>query len=294
MAEKDIAEKVLLRQADVFADCENVLAYGGRRRIRAEALQPAPTESFYQSGEGLHSQFCDVSFYLVEDGRVRARYIIGNETRLRRRQVLRKAAYEGGAYREQLESDKPVYPVISMVMDWTRKRTRIPLSIHELLAEGGAAGEDIGLAEDVRLSVHHMRNIPKAVRDLFTSDMGFVADYLNEGSFENRREQKIVHGEALCRMMEALTGDGRFTDQIGELMRRQRERGEIVMCEYIDMLEARGEAQGVVKGENRLASLLTSLYSLGRDEDAKLAVRDEGVRRRLYEELKVFLPLPEA
>lgn len=289
MAEKDVAEKVLMRHADVFADCENVLVYGGKRRIRADALQLAPTESFYQGKEGLHNQFCDVSYYLMDGDKIRAQYIIGNETQLKRGQVLRKASYEGGAYREQLESEKPVYPVISMVIDWTRKHTKIPLSMHELLAEDGAAGEDIGLAEDIRLTVHHMRNVPKAVRDRFTSDIGFVADYLNEGSFENRREQIIVHGEALCRMMEALTGDRRFTDQICELMQKQNEKGEVAMCEYIDMLEARG----AIKGENKLASLLAKLYSLGRDEEAKLAVQDENFRRKLYEELNIFFLAPE-
>ncbi len=50
------------------------------------------------------------------------------------------------------------------------------------------------------------------VRERFTSDLGFVVDYLNEGSFEKRRNQKIIHVEALCEMMEALTGDTRFTD----------------------------------------------------------------------------------
>ena len=30
MAEKDISEKILLSHADVFADCENALIYGGK------------------------------------------------------------------------------------------------------------------------------------------------------------------------------------------------------------------------------------------------------------------------
>lgn len=111
--------------------------------------------------------------------------------------------------------------------------------------------------------------------------MGFVVDYLNEGSFEGRREQPILHGEALCEMMEALTGDTRFTDLVVELQSRQKKGEEIVMCEYIDMLEARG----AIKGENRLATLLTKLHSLGRDEDARLALSDRQVRLRLYEEL---------
>ena len=74
--------------------------------------------------------------------------------------------------------------------------------------------------EDVKLEVYYMRNLSKEIRDRFTSDMGFVADYLNEGSFESRKNQKIIHVEALCRMMEVLTGDTRFTDLAGKLVEK--------------------------------------------------------------------------
>ena len=75
-------------------------------------------------------------------------------------------------------------------------------------------------------------------------------------------------------MMEALTKDTRFTELVEELQRKQENGEEIVMCEYIE-----------IKGENRLAALLSKLYSLGRYEDAKLALDDRQVRLRLYEEL---------
>ncbi len=276
MAEKDIAEKVLISYSDVFADCENALAYGGIQRLKAENLHPAPTESYYRGQKGLHNQFVDVSAYLVEDGVIKMQFLIGNETDLEKYQVLRKASYEGGAYRAQLETDRPIYPVIGMVIDWSHKKSRIAISLHELLRAEGVLQEDLRRVDDIRLEVYHMRNLSKEVRDRFVSDIGFVADYLNEGSFENRKEQKIIHVEALCEMMDVLTGDTRFTEQMEELLRRQRKGGEVLMCEYIDMLETRGE--------NRLITLLSKLYSLGRDEDAKLAVSDEKERARLYEE----------
>ena len=59
MAEKDILEKVLLSHADVFADCVNALAYGGRARLKAEDMRPAPTESFFRGRKRMHNQFCD-------------------------------------------------------------------------------------------------------------------------------------------------------------------------------------------------------------------------------------------
>ena len=281
MAEKDILEKILMSHADVFADCVNALDYGGRNRVKAGDLCPAPTESFYRGRRGMRNQLCDVSFYLMEGGRIALQYIIGNETRLRKRQILRKASYQGGIYRLQMEGQGEVYPVIGTVLDWTGKRSRIPLSLHRLLAQGGASREDLELVDEMKLAVWHMRNLSREVRNRFVSDMGFVVDYLNEGNFEGRRGQRIRHGKALCEMMEALTGDTRFTDLVEELQDRQEKGEEIVMCEYIDMLEARG----AIKGENRLAALLTKLYSLGRDEDARLALDDRQVRLRLYEEL---------
>lgn len=293
MAEKDLTQKILLSYGDVFADCENALAYGGEQRLQAEKLHPAPTESYYRGKKKLHNQFADVSAYLVENGEIRRQFLIGNETELEKYQVLRKVSYQGGAYRAQLEADRPVYPVSCTIIEWSHKSARIALSLHELLKAEGAAPEELEQVDDVKLEVYHMRNLPKEVRDRFVSDMGFVVDYLNEGHFENRKEQKIVHVEALCDMMEALTGDTRFTVQVEELRKRQEEKGgEVLMCEYIDMLEARGEKRGEARGEARgrklgetqLATLLEKLYSLDRDEDAKLAVKDEKERIRLYKE----------
>ena len=286
MGEKDILEKNLMSYADVFADCENALAYSGRKRLKAEEVHTAPTESFYQGKEKVHSQFSDVSAYLVENGEIRLQYIIGNETALEGRQVLRKASYQGSSYRAQLESEKSVYPVIGMVIDWSRKGTRIPKSLHELLRREGASQEDLELVDDVKLAVYHMNNLSAEIRERFTSDMGFVADYLNEGSFERRKDQKIVHMEALCEMMEALTEDTRFTELAEDIVEKQREGKEIVMCEYIDMLEARGEARGIVMGENkgetRLAQLIQILIEEKKYKEIEAVSGSREKRHELY------------
>lgn len=282
MAEKDILEKILLAHADVFADCVNALAHGGERRLREESMHPAPTESFYHGRRKKRAQFCDRSFFLMEEGRIRAQYFIENETRMGRRQVLRKASYQGGAYREQLESRQPVYPVVGIGLDWTSKKSRIPLSLRRLLAADGAEEAELRLIDDIGLRLYHMKNLPDSVRVKFTSDMGFVVDYLNEGSFDRRREQKIVHVEALCEMMEALTKDTRFTEMVEELLSRQEEGEEIVMCEYIDMLEARGEARGKEIGETRLAELIQRLLKDHKYSEIKIASSDKQKRQELY------------
>ena len=124
----------------------------------------------------------------------------------------------------------------------------------------------------------------RSVRERFTSDMGFVADYLNEGSFEKRKGQKIVHVEALCEMMEALTGDTRFTDQVEDLLKKQKEGKEIVMCEYIDMLEARGEIRGENRGETRLATLIQTLLKEKKFDDIEAVSGNRERRHELYKQ----------
>ena len=280
MAEKDILERVLMAHNNVFADCENAFMYGGRKRLKAEDICPAPTESFYRGKDKVYNQFEDMSAYLMEKGEIKLQFLIGNETALEGRQVLRKASYQGGAYRAQLESGRPVYPVIGMVIDWTRKGTRIPLSLHELLRREGVADEDLEHVDDVKLEVYHMNNLSADVRERFTSDLGFVVDYLNEGSFEKRRNQKIIHVEALCEMMEALTGDNRFTDQVEDLLKKQKEGKEIVMCEYIDMLEARGEN----RGETRLANLIQTLLKEKKFDDIEAVSGNRERRHELYKQ----------
>lgn len=272
--EKDILEKVLLAYSDVFADCENALAYGGEQMLQAEELIPAPTESFYPGAEGLHSQFCDVSSFWVKAGEIKVQFIIGNETGLEGRQVLRKASYQGGAYRIQLGSGKPVYPVVGMVIDWTHKGARIPLTLHELLLKDGASRDILAKVDDVKLEVYHMNNLSEEVRKRFTSDLGFVVDYLNEGGFERRREQKIIHAEALCQMMAALTKDTRFTDLVTELLEKQKEGRDIIMCEYIDMLEARGAA--------RLAKLIQILLKEKKIDEIEAVSGSREKRQELY------------
>ncbi len=44
---------------------------------------------------------------------------------------------------------------------------------------------------------------------------------------------------------------------------------------------------GEKKGEAKLTLLLETLYDQGRDDEAKLAVRDTEARARLYQELRI-------
>ena len=78
--------------------------------------------------------------------------------------------------------------------------------------------------------------------------------------------------------MEALTGDTRFTEQMEEMLKKQTEGEEIHMCEYIDMLEARGE----IKGENRLGKLIQLLLKEKKYKEIDMASSNREKRQELY------------
>ena len=88
--------------------------------------------------------------------------------------------------------------------------------------------------------------------------------------------------EALCEMMEALTGDTRFTELAEEITEKQGEGKEIAMCEYIDMLEARGEARGENKGETPLAKLIQILLKEKKDNEIQAVSESRAKRHEMY------------
>lgn len=79
-------------------------------------------------------------------------------------------------------------------------------------------------------------------------------------------------------MMYALTGDSRFTDLVDELLNRQSKEEETVICEYIDMLEAKG----IEKGEKRLAALIQVLLKEKKSDIITLVAGDSDKRQELY------------
>jgi hypothetical protein len=100
-----------------------------------------------------------------------------------------------------------------------------PCNFHSLLLKNGVPPKHLELIDDAKLAVYHMNNLSPETRSRFTNDIAFVADYLNEGNFEKRRGQEIAHLEALCDLMEALTGDTRFTE-LATYFLENKQKGE--------------------------------------------------------------------
>ena len=101
---------------------------------------------------------------------------------------------------------------------------------------------------------------------------------------------KLQHVEAVLQLLSVMTQDNRFEDVLNQ---QEGFEGEVsTMCDVLDRVEARGEARGEtrgeIKGEKRLAALMDKLFSLGRLEDAKKAVKDESFRALLFKEFQIL------
>lgn len=75
-----------------------------------------------------------------------------------------------------------------------------------------------------------------------------------------------------------------MTDEYKMVMTTKLERSVDDMCNLSTVVEEKGIQKGIEEGETLLASLMSKLYGLGRDDDAKLAVNDEKARKKFYEE----------
>ena len=130
----DLVTKNFETFPDVAADIINALLHNGKLVVTKENLLPAPTESIYTSGENrLRNQLQDVVKYEMAGERIRAQYMIANQSAPDVKMVLRKAGYTGGGYREQYEGKvMDMYPIIEMILYWGREHWEKQPGIHEL------------------------------------------------------------------------------------------------------------------------------------------------------------------
>ena len=88
----------------------------------------------------------------------------------------------------------------------------------------------------------------------FHSDFRIVADYFvqmqRSGDYIPSREE-IKHVEAVLQLLRVMTDDTRFEDVLNKEDGEEGTGGVHTMCEFLDRVEARGEARGVAIGEIR-------------------------------------------
>ncbi len=247
---KDLVMKDFEAYSDVAADLLNVFLYEGQQRVKQENLLAAPTETIYQGQERLRNQLEDVGKYEMHCGRVKAMYLFANQSRVDSKKCcfVRQAmsvVYTGSSIKSR---KKAFFPVIELVLYWGEKRWNRRESLHELLHSRDASEELLKFTDNLKLHVFEMRNLPEKTRRLFQSDMRIVVDYLAEGN-SYCSDRKIVHKEALIKLLRVLSGDENVDDTIFMMQEmKMKEEDDVKVCELFEQYKRSGREEGLEEG----------------------------------------------
>ena len=134
MKEKDITQKVLEDNNDIFADIVNVLLFGGKPEVEENELVNTTVHSQYKAEDGkVHEQERDIAKYWKRGGTDIVLYGIENQTKVEKRMPARISGYEGASYRGQCDK-KTIVPVITMVLYYgTDRKWTAPKNLKSLI-----------------------------------------------------------------------------------------------------------------------------------------------------------------
>ena len=134
MKEKDITQKVLEDNNDIFADIVNVLLFDGKSEVEENELVNTTVHSQYKAEDGkVHEQERDIAKYWKRGGTDIVLYGIENQTKVEKRMPARISGYEGASYRGQCDK-KTIVPVITMVLYYgTDRKWTAPKNLKSLI-----------------------------------------------------------------------------------------------------------------------------------------------------------------
>ena len=252
MQQKDLSEKVLEDNNDIFADIVNVLLFDGEDTVEESSLVNTTVHSQYKDDSGkLHEQERDVAKYWRKGDTDIVLYGIENQTKVESRMPVRIFGYEGASYRGQHDK-KIIAPVITMVLYYgTDRRWTAPANIKSLIKVPDGLDKYVN---DVKVNVFEIAWLTDDQISKFKSDFKIVANF-----FVNKRKNKdyipddkttIKHVDEILKFLSVMTGDNRYEKLLAD------KEGVSNMCDVAQRLEDRGMKKGIEKGNRMIYSLV--------------------------------------
>lgn len=285
MHEKDKSEKYLEEYPDVFADILNVLVLEGDY-IRADELYNGPTESIYkaENGADINEQRRDISKYLIRNNKIQALFGIENQSAIDKNMAIRIMGYDYSSYRSQIVKGDSNYPVITIVLNFTYKKWKAPLSVKDFLKCPNELGASVS---GYNIKVINVAYLPKKIRNRFKSDFKIIADFFTEkrktGKF-TPTNIAIKHEIAVLNMLKIFTGDKRY-EEIEYSIKARKEKGEVItMCTFVDEWENKGMQKGLLQGRNEgrimeAVLIYTEELHLSQNEILKKIIKKFGLKK---------------
>ena len=244
MKEKDLSEKVLEDNNDIFADIVNVLLFDGEDTVEENTLVSTAVHSQYKDHSGkLHEQERDIAKYWRKGNTDIVLYGIENQTKIENKMPVRIFGYEGASYRGQHDK-KTIVPVITMVLYYgTDRRWTAPANIKSLIKVPDGLDKYVN---DVKANVFEIAWLTDEQISKFKSDFKVVANF-----FVNKRKNKdyipddkttIKHVDEILKFLSVMTGDNRYEELLAD------KEGVSNMCDVAQRLEDRGIQIGIEKG----------------------------------------------
>lgn len=252
MQQKDLSEKVLEDNNDIFADIVNVLLFDGEDTVEESLLVNTTVHSQYKDDSGkLHEQERDVAKYWRKGDTDIVLYGIENQTKVETRMPVRIFGYEGASYRGQHDK-KTIVPVITMVLYYgTDRRWTAPANIKSLIKVPDGLDKYVN---DVKANVFEIAWLTDEQISKFKSDFKIVANF-----FVNKRKNKdyipddkttIKHVDEILKFLSVMIGDNRYEKLLAD------KEGVSNMCDVAQRLEDRGMKKGIEKGNRMIYSLV--------------------------------------
>lgn len=267
MKEKDLSEKVLEDNNDIFADIVNALLFDGEDAVEEDTLVSTAVHSQYKDHSGkLHEQERDIAKYWRKGGTDIVLYGIENQTKIENKMPVRIFGYEGASYRGQHDK-KTIVPVITMVLYYgTDRKWTVPTNIKSLIKVPDGLDKYVN---DVKANVFEIAWLTDEQISKFKSDFKIVANF-----FVNKRKNKdyilddkttIKHVDEILKFLSVMTGDNRYEELLAD------KEGVSNMCDVAQRLEDRGIQIGIEKGRaEERAKCNQMIYSLVEDNSISM------------------------
>ena len=282
MGEKDITEKMLENYADVFSDIVNVLLFDGREVVSEESLADSAVRSQYKADDRkVHEQERDVAKWWKDFGVEIALIGIENQTDIDAMMPFRVLGYDSASYKSRMLLNKPIVPVVTLVLYYGETHWNKPLNIKGLL---DIPKELEPYVSDYRINVFEISWLSDEQVKMFKSDFRVVADFFvakrKSADYIPTDKTEIKHVEEVLRLLSVFSKDKRFE----ELIETSDIKEIHNMCEVIDKIEKRGMEKGIEQGKiNLLVSLVKDGDLTIEKASAKLNVSVEEFKKIMSE-----------
>lgn len=315
MGKIDTEAKEYLSNAARFCDIFNFLIYGGENVISPDELSELDPTSIAIPYKGKYRKHIQkyrdlLKFYAAKHDDQAVYLILGLEieSKINYSMPVRGMLYDAMNYASQIETiteqrreDKPkqtyheylsglgkddrLKPVITVVLNICGEYWDGRKSIHELVSVKD--GRLLQFVPDYRLNLISPDLMTEQDFEKFHTHLGAALRFIKHQNDDNMdwlesKEQEMTVDRATADFIQTTTG----TDL------HLKDNEEVIdVCKAwknsMDQAEAKGKAEGVAEGEDRLSRLIAHLIAIGKNDEILSATQNAILRNQLYEKYSI-------